>query len=158
MGKRVQRHGLKGLMARVSTRGLVALDARSAGMQALRRWRQELEQDLGGAEGLSAQKRTIVELVCRQRLLLDHIDGWLMTQDQLMNKKRRSLYPILSQRNTLVNTLTYLLKELGLEKQPKYVGSLDQYLEGATNEHPANDGEREVVLEDVPDEEAIREG
>src|SRR5712692_6903327 len=110
MGKRVPRHGLHGLMAKVSSKGLVALDQRSAGMRALLEWKRELERDLGGVEGLSAQKRTIVEMAARARLYIDHIDGWLMTQESLVNRKRRSVYPVVQQRNTLVNTLMYLLK------------------------------------------------
>jgi hypothetical protein len=46
--RRYPRHGLHSLKAKVAARGLVALDARTAGARALLTWRQDLYAALGG--------------------------------------------------------------------------------------------------------------
>jgi hypothetical protein len=122
------KHGLHGLMSKVSTTGLSAIDRRSAGARALLEWRRELEQDLGGADSLSAQQRTLVELACRVRLYLDHVDGWLMSQPSLVNKRRRAVVPIMLQRMQLSDSLARLLGQLGLRRQAKPVKTLAEYI------------------------------
>jgi len=122
------RSGLHGLMAKISSRGLRALDRRSAGYRALLEWRRELEQDLGGVETLSAQQRTLVELACRIRLYLDHVDSWLMLQPSLINRRRRAVLPIVAQRMQLSDSLARLLAQLGLQRHAKPVPSLKEYV------------------------------
>ena len=164
MGKPIQKHGLRGLMARVSARGLKALDGRSAGYRALVEWKAELLRDLGGEESLSTQEKVLVDLALRTKLFIDHVDLFLMEQESLVNKKRRSAYPILAQRNSLVNVLVNVMGQLGLERREKRVGSLAEYLEAreagkhGDDDDSGDDGERETVQEDVPVEEAVREG
>lgn len=124
-----QKHGLNGLMSRVSSRGLAAIDQRSAGARALLEWKRELVNDLGGEENLSAQQLTMVELACRARLYLDHVDAWLMAQHSLINKRRRATLPIVAQRMQLSDSLTRLLVALGLQRQPKPIKSLHEYVQ-----------------------------
>jgi hypothetical protein len=140
--KRRSRHGLHGLMSRVSVRGMRGIDRRSAGFRALAEWRSRLEADLGGATNLSAQKAALLESVCRTRLFLDHIDAWLMSQESLVNKKRRSLYPVVLQRQLLADSLTRNLLALGLERKEKSVPSLQDYLrQKASQQPPARESE-----------------
>lgn len=136
------KHGLKGLMAAISVRGLTALDARSAGVRALMQWRSELERDLGGAETLSAQELTLVELCCRTRLLLDHVDSWLLCQPSLINRRRKALLPIIHQRQQLADALARHLTTLGLKRREKEV-TLQDYL--ASDEYAAKQAAAQPV-------------
>jgi hypothetical protein len=153
----VMKHGLNGLMSRIKTEGMQAIDQRSAGARALQQWKAELVADLGGEEAISAQEMTILELAVRTKLFIDHIDLFLMEQQSLVNKKRRSLYPVVQQRNSLVNTLANLLSQLGLKRREKPEKSLAEYLEEKRNEHSGGDGGRAVICEDVPTEEVVAE-
>jgi hypothetical protein len=128
MSDRRKKHGLQGLMSKVSSRGLTALDQRSAGARALMEWKRELVADLGGEANLTSQRRTLVELAVRHRLFLDEIDQWLMSQSSLVNKRRRSALPILSTRMQLSDALTRLLTTLGLNRQEPPPPSLQEYL------------------------------
>ena len=69
-------HGLTSLKRAFSRLGNRAIDGRSRAAIALRKWRQEILEDLGGAEAVSAQQETILDLACRTRLLLHSIDAW----------------------------------------------------------------------------------
>jgi hypothetical protein len=128
------KHGLRGLMAGVSHRGLGALDKRSAGYRALQEWRQGLERDLGGHENLSEQQRTLVELATRTRLFLDHLDQFLMGLDSIINKRNRRAVPLLTTRMQLSDSLSRTLTQLGLQRQV-HVPTLQEYL--ASPEHEA---------------------
>jgi hypothetical protein len=160
MGKPIEKTALKGMMARVSARGLNALDRRSAGYKALTEWREALTRDLGG--DLSTQERTLVELITRTKLFLDSIDLFLMEQPSLVNKKKRVAYGILATRNSMANTLANLLNQIGLKRREPPMKSLAEYLaekESKGDEHPGDDAGPEVVSEDVrAEEEAVQEG
>jgi hypothetical protein len=132
------KHGLSGLIAKVSVKGLGALDRRSAGYRALVAWRTELERDLGGPERLSAQQKTLVELACRNRLLLDSIDGWLMRQDGVVNKRSRSALPILATRMQLHDSLVRVLGQLGLSRAEKPIESVAEYIAKFDRDKQAN--------------------
>ncbi len=134
------RHGLRGLMARVSHRGLAAIDRRSAGYRALVGWRRELETDLGGADHLSAQQRALIESVCRMRLYLDHLDAWLMSQATLIRK--RTLLPIFRERMDLAGRLERTLGVLGLQRQEPPAPSIAEFVE-RVKPHPVDELERE---------------
>jgi hypothetical protein len=126
--KRRQKHGLKGLMAAISTRGLAAIDARSAGARALAEWKSSLERDLGGHEHLSEQQRTLIELATRTRLFLDSLDVYLMGLPSLVNKRKRAAIPALAQRMQLSDSLARLLMQLGIRRQEPPPPTLEQYL------------------------------
>jgi hypothetical protein len=126
MGKRRSRHGLNTLMAKVKVRGLAAIDSRTQAARSLMQWRQELLRDLGGPD-LSAQKMALLEMVVRSRLFIDHIDAWLLQQDCLLNKKKKCVIPVLQQRQSLVDSLSRLLAQLGLERVARAM-SLSEYI------------------------------
>jgi hypothetical protein len=155
VGKPAKKIGLRGLMERVSVQSLRALDGRSAGARAISEWRGELLRDLGGEAGLSSQEKLLVELVVRQKLFIDSIDIFLMQQSSLVNKKKRVLFAVVRERNTLVTTLVSTLDKLGLKKREKPVKSLAEFLEEReegkhADEHNSDDGEQATVLADVP--------
>lgn len=110
------RHGLNSLKARVSLRGLAAIDRRSAAGRALVQWRSQLVRDLGGADAISAQRSALVDVAVRTRLLLEHVDAWLVTQPSLVVARRRTVLPVLVQRQQLADSLARVLAQLGLER------------------------------------------
>src|SRR5262249_20628107 len=110
------RTGLTALRAKVKVRGLHALDTRTAGAQAVLSVRNDLIRDKGGEQGITAQQRQLIELASRTRLFLDHVDGWLLSQPSLVLKKRRTVHPVLIQRQQLADALARYLDQLGLER------------------------------------------
>jgi hypothetical protein len=155
MGKPVEKTALKGMMAKVSAKGLGALDKRSAGYIALKGWQEQLTKDLGG--DLSTQERTLVELITRTKLFLDSIDLFLMEQPSLVNKKKRAGYAILATRNSMANTLANLLNQIGLSKREPPMKSLAEYIAERDSKNDGHNPEHagpEVISEDVPAEEA----
>ena len=66
----------------------------------------------------------LIDLACRARLFLNHIDAWLMEQESLINKKRRALLPVLKERQAIAQHLASLLSMLGLNRRQKKVTDL----------------------------------
>jgi hypothetical protein len=137
------RTGLNALKARVKTRGLDAIDKRTSSARALLRWKAELAEALGGSENLSPQKAALVDLAVRLRLFLDHVDGWLLERKFLINTRKKSVIPALLQRQTLADSLARTLNHLGLERVPKPVPSLQEWI--AKKDAERKDSPVEVV-------------
>lgn len=128
VGETRKRHGLNALMTRVKVRGLNAIDRRTLAARELLAWRQDLVTALGGQEKISPQKTALVDVVVRIRLYIDHIDGFLMEQKNLVNRKRKTILPILRERQGLVDSLGRLLSLLGLDFHEKPIRTLAQYV------------------------------
>jgi hypothetical protein len=128
MAEKRTRHGLNVLKVAVKVRGLAAIDKRTAAGQALIAWRQELLSDLGGEDSVTAQRRALVDMAVRTRLYVDHLDAFLMEQRSLVNRRRKSVLPVLRERQSLVDSLSRLLAALGLERQQRPVKSLAEYI------------------------------
>jgi len=109
-------------------RGLQALDRRTAAARDLVEWRSELLADLGGQGAISAQQMALVEMAVRTRLFIDHADAWLLEQGSLVNARKRSLIPLVRERQTLVDSLTRILGQLGLERRVKPAVDLQTYV------------------------------
>ncbi len=122
------RTGLNALKARVKVRGLHAIDRRTAAARALLAWRSELLADLGGEETVSAQQMALVDMAVRTRLYVDSLDVWIMEQESLVNRKRKSVLPVLRERQQLVDSLARILGQLGLERKAKPIPALAQYI------------------------------
>jgi hypothetical protein len=108
--------------------GLTAVDKRSAPARALWSWRRDLVRDLGGEAAVTAQQRALVEVVTRTKLYVDHLDAFLMQQRSLINKTRKTMLPVLLQRQALADSLAKYMNMLGLERRARPVPSLDEYL------------------------------
>ena len=141
------RHGLNVLKARVKVRMcLAAIDMRTAAAQALVAWRCELLSDLGGEESVSAQKMALVDMAVRTRLYVDSLDAWIMEQESLVNRKRKSVLPVLRERQQLVDSLGRILGQVGLEKKAKPVPALGEYLEEKYGDGKADPGRKKNRL------------
>jgi hypothetical protein len=123
------RHGLAALMSRVKVRGLAVIDMRTSAARELMRWKAELLRDLGGEENISTQRLALVDMAVRTRLFLSHIDAFLLAQSSLVNKRHRTVLPILRDRMTLSDQLARLLSQLGLDRADTPVQSLAKYVE-----------------------------
>jgi hypothetical protein len=84
-------HGLRRAKRVVDEYGKRAIDGRSEVAQRLKRWRTAIIADLGGLQNVSAQQLSIVELLCRTKMLLDSIDAFVLTMPSPINKRSRSL-------------------------------------------------------------------
>jgi len=70
-------------------------------------------------KAMSAQQLAIVDLAGKQKILLDSIDTWLFTQPSLVNSRKRSVIPVVLQRQALADSLVRYLAQLGLERRHK---------------------------------------
>ncbi len=113
---------LNALKARLTLRGMSAIDRRSAPARATLAFRSELVAALGGEADLSPQKRRLTDMAARAALLLDHVDAWLFQQRSLVNARAKTLLPVLVQRQALADHLIRLLDKLGLDRLPQKVG------------------------------------
>src|SRR5262252_6891529 len=116
------RHGLNAIKARVRLRGLGAIDMRTVAAREMLAFRDELVAALGGDPELSPQQRKLIDLAARASLYLDHLDAWLTEQKTLINRRSRSVLPVLLQRQTLAEHLARLLDKLGLDRVSPKVG------------------------------------
>jgi len=122
------RTGLSALKAKVKIRGLTAIDQRTVAARGLLDWRGDLIEDLGGPGHVSAAQLALVDVATRTRLYLDHLDAFLMEQNSLINKKRRSVFPVVRERQQLADSLARILAQLGVERRAKPPRDLAEYL------------------------------
>ncbi len=111
------KHGLTTLKRAVRDLGGRVIDKRTALGRALAGWRAALVRDLGGIEGLSTQQLALIDLAIRTKLMLDSIDAWLLAQPTLINRRKRSLLPVVRERLQLADALARYLTQLGLDRQ-----------------------------------------
>lgn len=121
------RHGFTSVLAVVKLKGLDGIDKRTSAARSLLQWRAQLCTDLGGSENLSAQRLALIDLACRTKALVDHADAFLLSLPSIVNRRRRSLFPLVQQRTALADSLTRTLHMLGLDRVEKTV-SLTAYL------------------------------
>jgi hypothetical protein len=112
-------HGLNTLKDAVTKLGSRALDGRSSLSYALKKWRRELVEDLGGNDNISTQQAALIDLAVKSKLIIDSIDAWLLTQTPLVNKRKKALLPVVLQRQQLADGFARYLSQLGLERRIK---------------------------------------
>jgi hypothetical protein len=129
--KRVRhKHGFTVALKTRFRTDLGKIDMRTEVGRRLKEWRESLIADLGGPDAVSTQQEVLVELAVKNKLLLDSLDGWLLQQDSLVNQRRRAVYPIVLQRQTVADSLARLMGQLGLERRAKPIANLADYLAG----------------------------
>ena len=102
------------------------IDHRTATGRMLATLKADLVRDLGG--DVSVQQATIIDLAVKQRLLLDSIDAWLLTQASLVDVEKRALIPVVRDRQYVADALARYLSMLGLDRKAAPVEDLDAYL------------------------------
>src|SRR5437870_5202123 len=63
--------------------------------------RASLIADLGGQEACSTAQIALIDLVIRNWLLLDSVDGFLLALPSLVDKRHRKVWPVVLDRNVL---------------------------------------------------------
>jgi hypothetical protein len=124
-----RKHGLNTMRNALTQLGSRAIDGRSALSYALKKWRRELVADLGGEESISSQQSALIDLAVKSKLILDSIDAWVLTQPSLINARKRSLIPVVQQRQALADGLARYLAQLGLERR-KPIKTVSELLNG----------------------------
>jgi hypothetical protein len=104
VNQKALKHGLTPLKKAVNALGNRALDKRTVTGKALAQWRADLIRDLGG--DVSTQQDAIISLAVKTKLLLDSVDVWLLEQNTLIVKRKRSIIPAVIQRQQLADALT----------------------------------------------------
>ncbi len=122
------RHGLNAVKNRIQIKGLELVDRRFGPAKELFQWQAELVRDLGGSEAISTQKRTLVEMATRTRMYINHVDAFLMSQPSLVNKRKRTIIPILRERQQLVDSLARLLGQIGVDRVAKQIPTLAEHI------------------------------
>jgi hypothetical protein len=130
--KRPDRHGLTRMKYAVKELGSRAIDGRTTVGRALLHWRSELIEDLGGVESVTTQQLAVVDLAVKSKLLLDSIDAWLLKQPSLVNARKKSVLPVVRERQQLADSLARYMGQLGLERRVKPTPSLQEYLAAQT--------------------------
>jgi hypothetical protein len=125
-------HSMKSAMVRLGSR---AIDGRSEVGVALRKWRKDLIADLGG--NVSTQQDAIIDLAIKSKLLLDSIDAWLLSQPSIILKRKKTLMPVVMQRQQLADGFARYMAMLGLERVEKSL-SLNQYLQQQSGDQEDN--------------------
>lgn len=123
-----QSHGFTGQIKGRYTADRSQIDGRSALGQAVAAYRADLLASLGGAESLSAQELTLVEMCAKDWLILQSVDAYLL-QAGLFNKKKRAAYPLTATRMQIADSLTRRLQALGLTKRAKPTRTLSELLQ-----------------------------
>jgi hypothetical protein len=123
-GRQVHEHyRLKRAVSVLGERGLKIADGRTRVGKSLVTWRNALAADLGN--DLSTAQQAVVDLAMRTKLLLDSIDGWLLKQPTLINRRKRCLLPVVRERQVLADALAHYLGQLGLERRPIEIRNRD---------------------------------
>src|SRR5689334_18458577 len=82
-----KKHTLPAARRALKEFGLRAIDGRSTVGVAIREFRTDITADLGGIDVLSVQEKTIVDILIREKLMLDSIDAWILDRPSLINSK-----------------------------------------------------------------------
>ena len=79
-------------------------------------------------------------------MILDSVDAWLLSRKTLINKRTRSVLPVVRDRQALVSTLRGLLSDLGLKRRDRVMPSLGEYLatRGTSGTGPQGDERTEA--------------
>lgn len=123
-----QTHGHATMKRALNALGSRAIDQRTSLGKALNAFRADLIADLGGASAVSTQQLTIIDAATKTRLLLNSLDVWLLKQPSLINKRKRSVLPVVLQRQALSDSLTKNMLALGLQRRARPVQTLSQLL------------------------------
>jgi hypothetical protein len=108
--------------------GESAIDGRTSLAKALDETRRELVASLGGPDALSKQQEVLVGIVVRSYFLLESLDAYILRMDSPVNRRKRCVYPVIRERAQLADSLLRHLTALGLERKPRPVKSLSEYL------------------------------
>jgi hypothetical protein len=115
---------LKGVLARVADEDWT--EALGPVGEALRSWRRELIDSLGGDTTVTPQQRSLVELATRTHLMVESVDRFILGMPSLVNKSKRSIFAVVRERQQLADALARYLSLLGLERRSREMAFPDR--------------------------------
>ena len=121
-------HGLTTMKRAIKTLGSRVIDRRTSLGKQLNAWRSELIESLGGNEAVSVQERVIIDAATTTKLMLDSLDAWILSQPSLVNHRKRSVWPVVGQRQALADALVRCMTQLGLQRRSKPTQTLAELL------------------------------
>ena len=98
----------------------------------LREYRSALIQDLGGEDAISTAQRMAVDIIVRDKLLLDSIDAFVLGLKSPINKSRRAPFDIVTKRFSMAHGVMTRLQMLGLERRARPVTGALELMKGST--------------------------
>jgi hypothetical protein len=119
------KHGLHAMRRTLTTLTTSRLDGRSKVAVAARMFKQDIANDLGG--GLSRAQEAILEDAAQTWVIRSALDDYIMRQPALVTKKR-TLIPVVRERMQVAEHLAKQLERLGLERKPKPIETLEEYM------------------------------
>ena len=123
--KQRTKHGLHRELVKIKLGGWRVIDRRTAGARDLLQLKAQLVADAGGEENVSAAKMEHIELAVRTRAQIVHANEFLMEQRSIVNRRRKAFIPLVAQLQALVNDYLRILREIGLERVPKQISTID---------------------------------
>ncbi len=128
-----QRTGVFGVKRALKEQGIAALDGRTVAARSVREWRRSVEADLGGSAALSRQEHTLLDMAGAAVFLLGMIDAWIGAHPaQIMNRRKRSLAPVVRERTAVAEHLARLLGQIGLKRVARPVPSIAEVMAGGS--------------------------
>src|SRR5262249_11436646 len=118
--------------------GLRAIDGRSELGVAIRQFRASIVRDLGGEAAISAQRRAVLDIAIRTKLMVDSIDVYILSRPSLVDRKKRALLPIVRERAALANAFVEHMRVLGLERVPPPALTLQDVLRSNSSNSKAS--------------------
>jgi hypothetical protein len=129
-GQGIISRALPHLMERVLDPGL-SETVLSPVERAARDWRQQVLDDLGGLDAVSATRRALLDAATGSMILLASLDAYvfeLAGQGGLANRKHRRVFPVVLDRMRVADGLARQLQTLGLDRQERPPVDLSTYL------------------------------
>jgi hypothetical protein len=109
------------------------LNFSSSGGEQLRKRFIELLNHCGGEHLVSAVRRRLIERVVFTEYQLDCLDLYLVELGlRIVNRRKRTLIPIVRERDALVSTLTKLYDQIGLDPTKPPIPTLAEYMAATT--------------------------
>jgi hypothetical protein len=126
--------------------------------RAARDWRQQVLDDLGGLDAVSATKRALLDAATGSMILLASLDAYvfeLAGQGGLTNRKHRRVFPVVLDRMRVADSLVKQLATLGLDRVERPPLDLGMYLSARQSSGSPPDAEPTEgaphVDDDVPE-------
>lgn len=118
-------HGYYAAKHALNLRSFDELDRRKRAVRQLLAVRDDLINELGGAEHVTTQQRIVIENVARDVSLRDQLDCYIFGLDSILRGygKNKQAVPVLKERDSVVKRIVAGLSLLGLERRARAVSS-----------------------------------
>jgi hypothetical protein len=107
--------GLRKLKGALKDADLRQIDRRTALGSELARRRAKIVSDAGGPDAVSQVKTDLIERYLTTVVFIESVDCYLLTQSSLVNRRKRTLIPVLRERVQLVDTALRRAQAIGVE-------------------------------------------